>query len=709
MMKSEQTGQLAANVSTLHIPSSGPSSRSPGLTKWEDLPLVLQRRILSNLSLWDLAKLAPLGLVFEEACLEKYQAESKWLAETTNSMLGEEMVGAALRFVDGPAKFWRKEAVPACRRILAGAGGAVPADSELFSADRVEVDAVGLFAAGQPSTVTWGFQKMWDLRFCLLRFCAMSWIIVIVCMGLGYSIGLLSVVPGAQFLLKLTVFCQFLLGLGILAESLPKLKVLYQRLLRLEVCKQCLLGLKALCQCVSDLWVLLRCLLGLGLRYRCSSELEIFLLGRTGVGARKQCLFVLGILFRCVLVLWYGYQGLLGALLLMLLILQRWVSLRFLVLYLGLHGLAVLAVCVWVLGILYQCQLGLKVLKQWPSLRGAFYQCGLGFCVNPIWMGGWVSICYCLLLGFGGGCGSAGQTSLDQCLLGFGVTRQVLEDCAFLHPILLGLWISYKSLPNLKALYQRLLGLWISHKNLPNLKVLCQRLLRLRVCYQCMLRLKALYQHLLEVFLRCLLGHWNRSLSGLVVLLRSLLGEEAWNQCLLGLEGLLLCLPALLVLFFCLAGLLVGLFALVKCMGVVGNLYLCWLLLRGIFNMLVGPLVTLYYWGLGFCIDISVSANERLCTFACEPWGSGLYLHCDLTVRAPSQTIPLLGLQHLLWNKLEERGVRVERGPALHLNCGGQNLEELPWAEISRMPKDVQRALSVVRMWAWRAQGLNLW
>eukprot|EP00884_Botryococcus_braunii_P008145 jgi/Botrbrau1/17331/Bobra.0015s0077.1 len=93
--------QRRTDASTQNRPLSGAYSRSPGLPQWDDLPEPLQWHVLRNqgLSLRDLAKLAPEGKVFEEVCLEFYEAEVKWLVETTISTFGEDLIGAAAHFL----------------------------------------------------------------------------------------------------------------------------------------------------------------------------------------------------------------------------------------------------------------------------------------------------------------------------------------------------------------------------------------------------------------------------------------------------------------------------------------------------------------------------------------------------------------------------------------------------------------------------------
>jgi hypothetical protein len=124
----------------------------------------LQRHVLCNqgLPLRDLAKLAPEGKVFEEACLELYEAELKWLEGTTISTFGGELIAAAARFL-------------CCQDIspTGGAhysdfhfdlrkGGAFPAYPERLSAGKdiiVDAPALGLLADGQTSDVHWRFMN----------------------------------------------------------------------------------------------------------------------------------------------------------------------------------------------------------------------------------------------------------------------------------------------------------------------------------------------------------------------------------------------------------------------------------------------------------------------------------------------------------------------------------------------------------------------
>eukprot|EP00884_Botryococcus_braunii_P006133 jgi/Botrbrau1/15520/Bobra.0225s0009.1 len=197
MMESKQKRRRrTGDASTQDLPSSGAPPPCPGFPQWEDLPQHMQRHVLRSqgLSLRDLAKLAPNAKVFTDACQELYEAELKWLVGTTVSALGEELVGAALRFLCPSSTGAARDAVnsvdisdgeampgargddalllvcrqifgPTCAAFLVDRyfdireGGALPADSELFSAGSVVVDApaTGLLADGQTSAVKWHF------------------------------------------------------------------------------------------------------------------------------------------------------------------------------------------------------------------------------------------------------------------------------------------------------------------------------------------------------------------------------------------------------------------------------------------------------------------------------------------------------------------------------------------------------------------------
>eukprot|EP00884_Botryococcus_braunii_P017726 jgi/Botrbrau1/4637/Bobra.33_2s0009.1 len=163
MMESKRKRRRTVDASTQDLSSSGASPRSPGFPQWGDLPQHMQLHVLCSqgLSLRDLAKLAPTAKVFEEACLDLYEAELKWLVGTTTSAFGEELVGAAQRFL------CRQDPIPTDADRLFRKhfdirnGGALPADSELFSEGDISVDApaLGLLADGQTSYVTWDFKN----------------------------------------------------------------------------------------------------------------------------------------------------------------------------------------------------------------------------------------------------------------------------------------------------------------------------------------------------------------------------------------------------------------------------------------------------------------------------------------------------------------------------------------------------------------------
>eukprot|EP00884_Botryococcus_braunii_P017725 jgi/Botrbrau1/4636/Bobra.33_2s0008.1 len=161
-MVSKQKHWRTADASTQELPSSGASPQSPGFPQWDDLPQHMLWHVLRSqgLSLRDLAKLAPNGKMFYEACLELYEAELKWLVGTTMSTFGEELVGAALRFLCRQGLSPRVENRRFERYFCIRSRGDMPADSELF-ADRknsVRTPALGLLADGEISDVEWQFE-----------------------------------------------------------------------------------------------------------------------------------------------------------------------------------------------------------------------------------------------------------------------------------------------------------------------------------------------------------------------------------------------------------------------------------------------------------------------------------------------------------------------------------------------------------------------
>lgn len=167
-----------------HVLAGAPSQGS-GLALWADLPELVQRKVLASpaLSLRELARLATTCKLFHEACLELYEAELTWLAESATSSFGHDMVGAALRFFRRQRDVPGNEVAPGHQEFDITGGGKLPHDSQLFSEREVTViaPAQGLLGEGQEATTArWGFytgilytQDIICTGYCPPRLCAM--------------------------------------------------------------------------------------------------------------------------------------------------------------------------------------------------------------------------------------------------------------------------------------------------------------------------------------------------------------------------------------------------------------------------------------------------------------------------------------------------------------------------------------------------------
>lgn len=128
-----------------------------------ELPLELQRQLLEDkdLTLCDLARLAPTCKLFEESYLRQCAVEEKWLAGVATSVFGGDLVSTIVRFLTSPRKMTWSAYNSNPRSFNATLGGPLPTDAELFSKPVTSLlaPAWGLLAPGQKSALTWNFMN----------------------------------------------------------------------------------------------------------------------------------------------------------------------------------------------------------------------------------------------------------------------------------------------------------------------------------------------------------------------------------------------------------------------------------------------------------------------------------------------------------------------------------------------------------------------
>lgn len=95
-----------------------------GKCEWEDLPLEVRKRIWAcpAITLHDLAKLASLGKVFKEACLERSAADEQWLEDAAKSTFGEQADALTnwLRYPEGRHESTGQQRVPRTFHVAEG-------------------------------------------------------------------------------------------------------------------------------------------------------------------------------------------------------------------------------------------------------------------------------------------------------------------------------------------------------------------------------------------------------------------------------------------------------------------------------------------------------------------------------------------------------------------------------------------------------------